>query len=402
MITVVGGVYQERCMSPKWEEIYGSAGRAATAIARMNAPVELHTYADATVAAVISQRGALEGFQVLITDVPQSAGFSYIHSLSSPIIHKPCSRLPAIEINAEKVVRFGMIEGDARVNSTYAVYDPQNAFNPQSFHANGSTAKHLALILNRHEASLFLNAQDKTVEELAAGLAQAEKAEVVVIKMGPMGALVYHEGQFSQVPAYHTDRVHKIGSGDNFVAHFAYGWLEAGLSPHEAADSASRATAYFCQNQGFASARRLSQFDPAPLRVSQRYRDGSRPKIYLAGPFFSLAQLWLVEEARNTFLAMGLRVFSPYHDVGHGSAEDVVHKDLDAIHECELMFAIGDGLDSGTVFEMGYAKALGKPVVMYTENESEEDKKMMEGSHCILCDDFVTAIYRMVWEAVAL
>jgi nucleoside 2-deoxyribosyltransferase len=51
---------------------------------------------------------------------------------------------------------------------------------------------------------------------------------------------------------------------------------------------------------------------------------------------------------------------------------------------------------------MGYAKALGKPVVMYTENESEEDKKMMEGSHCILCDDFVTAIYRMVWEAVAL
>jgi nucleoside 2-deoxyribosyltransferase len=402
MITVVGGVYHERCMAPKWQEIYGSAGRAATALSRMGAKVELHAYADEGVRNVIAHRGALEDFQVCLTDVPESAGFAYVHGLSTPTIFNPHSNLDPIEITALKVVRFGMLEGDARVEAEYAVYDPQNAFEPQSFAANGSTAQHLALILNRHEAELLHGSSGKTIKDLAGALAQSEGAEVVVIKMGPMGALVYSDGRFTQVPAYSTERVRKIGSGDNFVAHFAYGWLESGLSAHEAADAASRATAYFCEHQGFASPRILSSYQPTALSVSSRYKNGYRPKIYLAGPFFSLAQLWLVEEARNTFLAMGLQVFSPYHDVGHGSADDVVQKDIDAIHECELMFAIGDGLDAGTLYEIGYARALDKKVVMYTENESEEDKKMMEGSHCILCDDFVTAIYRMVWEAVAL
>lgn len=402
MITVVGGVYHERCMAPKWQEVFGSGGRAATALARMGAQVELHAYADPDLAEVFQQRAALEDFQLHVTDVRESAGFSYVHGLSSPTIYKPQSNLPPIPVKADRVVRFGMIEGDARVEADYAVYDPQNAFEPQSFSANGSTANHLALILNRHEAGLLHGTTGMPAEELAIALAASEGAEVVVIKMGPMGALVYSNGQFSQVPAYETTRVRKIGSGDNFVAHFAYGWLEAGLSPHDAADAASRATAYFCENQGFATPKILSSYQPTPLQVSDSYRQGNRPKIYLAGPFFSLAQLWLVEEARNTFLAMGLPVFSPYHDVGHGSAADVVQKDIDAIHECKLMFAIGDGLDAGTLYEIGYARALDRKVVMYTENESEEDKKMMEGSHCILCDDFVTAIYRMVWEAVAL
>ena len=123
--------------------------------------------------------------------------------------------------------------------------------------------------------------------------------------------------------------------------------------------------------------------------------------MYLAGPFFSLSQLWLIEEARGQLLEMGLNVFSPVHDVGHGSAEDVA-QDLDAIHECDLMLAIGDGLDAGTIYEIGYARALKKPVIMYVENESEEDQKMMVGSGCIITDDFVTAIYQAAWKAAEL
>jgi nucleoside 2-deoxyribosyltransferase len=124
--------------------------------------------------------------------------------------------------------------------------------------------------------------------------------------------------------------------------------------------------------------------------------------VYLAGPFFTLAQLWLVEQARADLTAMGLRVFSPYHDVGHGSAEDVVMLDLAGIDTADLVFAIGDGMDSGTVYEIGYARAKGKPVVMYAENESDENKKMMRGSGCVLHDDYVSAIYETLWTACAL
>jgi nucleoside 2-deoxyribosyltransferase len=95
-------------------------------------------------------------------------------------------------------------------------------------------------------------------------------------------------------------------------------------------------------------------------------------------------------------------VFSPYHDVGHGSADDVVFKDLEAIKKADLVFAVGDGLDSGTVYEVGYARSQDKPVIVYCENETQESLKMMQGSGCTLCEDFVTAIYRSFWIAAAL
>ncbi|MDP2405913.1 MAG: hypothetical protein Q8M50_06630, partial [Hydrogenophaga sp.] len=61
-----------------------------------------------------------------------------------------------------------------------------------------------------------------------------------------------------------------------------------------------------------------------------------------------------------------------------------------------------DGLDAGTLIEIGYALARGMPVVIYCENESEEDLKMMAGSGCILCTDYVSAIYRALWTAISI
>ena len=66
------------------------------------------------------------------------------------------------------------------------------------------------------------------------------------------------------------------------------------------------------------------------------------------------------------------------------------------------MFAITDGLDAGTVYEIGYARAKGKPVVVYCENETVNDKKMMQGSGCRLCNDFVSAVYETLWIACVL
>jgi nucleoside 2-deoxyribosyltransferase len=67
-----------------------------------------------------------------------------------------------------------------------------------------------------------------------------------------------------------------------------------------------------------------------------------------------------------------------------------------------MVFAVGDGLDSGTVYEIGYARSQGKPVIVYCENETEENLKMMKGSGCFLYSDFVTAIYQSFWTAAAL
>jgi hypothetical protein len=403
MITIVGGVYRERCMRPACDDIYGSAGRAATAIARFGGQAQLHACVDSDTQIVVDARAAAEGFQFNATAAQAPVTFEYIHGLANPDIRRGTHVKSKLQVNAEKVLRFGMIDGTAVVDAGYAVFDPQNVDGTESFRANGSEAKHLALVLNRHEANLLVpSSSGLTAQELAIVLAEQERAEVVVIKMGPLGALVYDNGAISTVPAYRTERVWKIGSGDTFAAHFALGWMDKGLSAHDAASVASIATAFYCENQGFPDQDLLAGFKPSPLQPSARYCDGYAPKVYLAGPFFTLAQLWMVGQARRDLLAMGLDVFSPYHDVGLGSADDVVEKDLEGVRDCDVLFAIGDGLDSGTIYEIGYARALNKPVVFYAENESEQDKKMMEGSDCRITDDYVSAIYQTVWEAVVL
>jgi hypothetical protein len=56
-IHVAGGVYREYCVHPKWNEIYGSAGRAALAIAHMGTSVVLHAFMDDDARGVLAGKG---------------------------------------------------------------------------------------------------------------------------------------------------------------------------------------------------------------------------------------------------------------------------------------------------------------------------------------------------------
>jgi nucleoside 2-deoxyribosyltransferase len=76
----------------------------------------------------------------------------------------------------------------------------------------------------------------------------------------------------------------------------------------------------------------------------------------------------------------------------------VVAPDLDGIARAEVVLAVVSGLDAGTLFEIGYAKALGKRVVIYSENVSENDLTMMIGSNCEIIEDFSTVVYQTSWQ----
>lgn len=389
-------------MHPRWDQYFGSGGRAAAALTALGIPVTLHSYADDHARAAFETRAALDPTLSLnLSRIEKSPSFWYVHGLSVPAIKSKPADAP-IQCDAVNVLRFGMIEGDAIVRAHRVVYDPQTAQTPKGFGENGSKADELALVLNRHEARSLLAMSSDDTEKLARDLAESSGALIIVIKCGPEGILVYDDGVITEIPAYATQHVWKIGSGDQFTAWFAAGWMYGGLSAHRATQRASVATAYFCEHRGsFPTDALLKGFNPAPVPIGERWRQAERPMVYLAGPFFNLAQLWLVEQARLALLNMNLDVFSPYHDVGHGSAEDVVELDLEAIRNCDVLLALADGLDAGSIYEIGYARALGKPVVVYSESESDEDRKMMQGSGCILTDDFVSAVYRTVWIAAS-
>lgn len=401
-IAVVGGAYRELCLRPHWREVFGSGGRAASALAAVGHSVTLHSFVDESTAGVVESRAALESFSFLPTKVTRALSFEYRHGLDVPRIYGTETTSKPLGVSNDLIVRFGMLEGDAIVHGRRVVYDPQNPKSPRLFRQNGSTAQELAIVLNRSEATLLTGLHSATVEQLAKAVLRQESANVVVIKQGASGAFVYDGKSEEVVPAYQSSMVWKIGSGDCFVAHFAAAWLSEGVSAAECAERASKATSFYCETRGLPTSEDLSIWDPPPILPSQRFIEGYRPVVYLAGPFFTLADLWMVDEARTSLMAAGLRVFSPYHDVGYGAADDVVTKDIAAIETTDLMLAIGDGMDPGTVYEIGYARAKGKPVIVYSENEPEEARKMMEGSSCIMCDDFVTSVYQTLWTACKL
>jgi nucleoside 2-deoxyribosyltransferase len=120
--------------------------------------------------------------------------------------------------------------------------------------------------------------------------------------------------------------------------------------------------------------------------------------IYLAGPFFDLGQRWMVEEIYRTLVDLGAGVFSPLHEVGTGlSADAIAEADLRGLRGCSKVLALLDGGDPGTLFEVGYARALGIPVVALAERMEGENLTMIAGSGCEVTHDLATAIYHVMW-----
>ncbi|WP_407258256.1 PfkB family carbohydrate kinase [Klebsiella quasipneumoniae] len=75
-----------------------------------------------------------------------------------------------------------------------------NVTNPEPFTANGSRAKHLALILNRYEAKTLSGQSELSDREHAEFLYESGHAEVIIIKQGPAGALICDKGKISYIP----------------------------------------------------------------------------------------------------------------------------------------------------------------------------------------------------------
>jgi nucleoside 2-deoxyribosyltransferase len=123
--------------------------------------------------------------------------------------------------------------------------------------------------------------------------------------------------------------------------------------------------------------------------------------VYLAGPFFTVAERWLVDLCRS---ALGPHVFSPLHDVGLRRVEDpaaeIAVADLEGLRKCDSVLALIDRSDPGTIFETGWATAAEIGVVAYGEMLEKSAITMIEGSGGAIIGDLSTAVYQAVWAAM--
>jgi nucleoside 2-deoxyribosyltransferase len=272
------------------------------------------------------------------------------------------------------------------------VYDPQSPFSPEPFWANGSAAKELAIVAN--EGEMILLGEDPDPLAAARKIVKKHPGTVVFLKRGSLGAYVVARAGEAAVSAYQLGRIYGIGSGDIFTSAIALHWGLHRADPIEAADLASRSAAHYCHSRSLPLPTREELLAMAFKSVGPLMPDHM---VYLAGPFFNLAQRWLVEEVRDHLRMQGLKVFSPLHDVGIGPGSEIAEKDLQGLEKCDRVLALLDGADLGTVFEVGYARKMGIPVVVLAQQLTEESLKMITGSGCDVVNDFATAIYHTAW-----
>jgi nucleoside 2-deoxyribosyltransferase len=399
MITIIGGTYDEWCLHPPFEEKNGSGLRACYAINSLdkNTQIDFHTYSSEKTSKVLEYLESIYKFKITKHLSKNDISFEYDYPLRKPVINprpdliiKPKNE---IYVEADNILYFGMLEGNAVAKGKKAVYDPQSPVKPIPFHKTKSTAAELAVVINIKEARQIVKS-DK-LETIKKYFFEKDNAAVLVIKMGPKGAMVFlNTGESIVIPVYKTSYVWPIGSGDVFASVFAYYWMENGKSAFEAAKKASFSTAIYCNSRNYGFTYKKSAENIEALNIKE-YPKG---KVYLAGPFFTYAQKWLINELRDSLLGLGLNVFSPWHDVGEGSVEDgVAEKDIDALKECKIVFAVVDGFDSGTIFEIGYAVKQDIPVIAYVENESKPSLTMLTGTKCHIEKDMTTALYKCLW-----
>jgi hypothetical protein len=400
MIDVAGGTYRERCREPSWDELYGSGLRAACLISSLGASSKLHTLISTDKQSLLRAIASQHGIEVSTEAIPHTIGFFYQHGMATPEVEPDPRRLDHdielkdLKIEGDQVLCFGFIEGSVTVKGRSVVYDPQSPTRPNPFRERGCEADRLVVIANRSE--LIQLAETEDVAAACQKVLQTERAEAVVAKLGPAGCLVVTADGTTSVPAFRTQRVFPIGSGDVFSAAFAVAWMEQGKPPALAADFASRTAAFFCERRTFPKAG-LPDWNPLPLVLRP---DGMRKAVYLAGPFFNAGQRWIIDELRVALCQAGLSVFSPMHDVGPGPAEAVWKPDIEGLLKCGVVLACLDGLDPGTIYEIGYAHARSIPVIALVSAEREEDLKMVRGGGCEVVDDIPTAVYKTVWSAV--
>ncbi len=109
-------------------------------------------------------------------------------------------------------------------------------------------------------------------------------------------------------------------------------------------------------------------------------------KVYIAAPFFNPGQLETVERIKTLLTNFGIEYFSPKDECmfekGVTKPKDILRMNVNAIEDCDLMIAVTEGKDMGTLFECGYAYAMGIDVIYFWETDDTKMKfnLMLSGS----------------------
>ncbi|MCU4157454.1 nucleoside 2-deoxyribosyltransferase [Carboxylicivirga sp. A043] len=397
-LSIVGGTYKEYSIEPPHDEIYGSGLRAVQLILESStAKVSYKTVGNKTVQNLLENyKNVYPNISYEIIETNHLVEFKYGFLLENPDIHPPVDSFktkPTINLSEDNYIIFGMLDAEVSGKANKVVYDPQNTYNPTKFSSKCS-AKQVIYIVNRAEAKAI--SEENNIKSILDFFFDKENVYALIIKDGPFGVELYKDKKLVKTaPVFKTKNVFKIGSGDIFTTTFAYHWFVKELNIETCLYKASLTTAHYCNSASVCNLFNDKE-ELIPLFINQTVL--SNKTIYLAGPIFTLSDLLLIDKIRDVFLNMNINVFSPYHDVGIGNNKEIATEDLEGIEKADIIFAIVDGLDSGTLIELGYAMAKGKKIIGYNKTESNDSLLMLKAGDYTSFEDLTSAIYNTIWS----
>jgi hypothetical protein len=314
------------------------------------------------------------------TPSPSEVVFSYFHPLSKPLISMRQDKewaLAPIKVAGPEVLRFGMYEGHAIVDADRAVFDPQKK-SGASFIENGSRAAQLAVVLNEQE--LRAHSPSSTLSGCADKIMIESKSDVVVVKRGIRGALVFQRnGKPAFIDAYRSPRVFKIGTGDIFSAAFAHGWASLRLDAVEAATNASEMVAYYAGGGVLPlPAKKATELTPVPPGVPS--------KVIVLSETDTLPKRWYLEEAVARLEELGVSA----HGVTLNGEVSVVA--LANVRSVLVLWTASKALPSVI---SAIAKMNGPNVVVLAEAGIEQCD-----NDFAVATDFTSALYHAAWNSL--
>jgi len=120
-------------------------------------------------------------------------------------------------------------------------------------------------------------------------------------------------------------------------------------------------------------------------------------RVFIASPFFNQEQIDRVQRLENALMRnlYVIDIFSArFHQFKHlkfGSKEwrrVTFHNDLKYLRRADVVVAVHDfegaNVDSGTAFEIGYAYAMQKPIILINEKGSPVNLMLSDSLHAYL------------------
>ena len=113
-------------------------------------------------------------------------------------------------------------------------------------------------------------------------------------------------------------------------------------------------------------------------------------RVYLAGPFFNPQQIKLVRTFEVVLTGKGLKVYSPrkhQSKAPYGSMKwrrQTFASNVRAIDSADIVFAVYNDEDSGTMWEIGRAWSMRKPVLVFNSKEKRVNLMIAQSLYAYL------------------